>query len=575
MKKKNWYFLLILSICLLFGYQTDRQMGFLSSDKGNDNVTADGTGYFAYLPQYLIYPDQGQFEFEREIHQKYPEKNYFLMLDRAPDGQKFRNKFYIGTAICQFPFYATTHFLMKVFNSAEADGYSKPYRASIALSALLFLFLGFWSLVQFLQLLKINDFAIVLTLLILALGTNLNYYSAILSSYSHVYSFGVVSLWLFLAKKWGLQNKGLTWLGFLLGMIFILRPINIVFVFILPFLFEDFRAFRTRILSLFQEKVQILVRSFVAFGIPIVLQMLVTYHQTGSFSIYTYQKEGFSNWLHPEIFNVLFSYNKGFFIYAPAVLLVMPASVYLIAKKRFLGVGSLTVSVLFVYLVSSWWCWDYGGGLGMRPLIEALPLFTIPIAYLLSESQRIFKWFFALWAVGGIIIFQTYQLQYKRHILHYEGVNKTLFWEYFMELDDRFAWGMVLKDDRDNTPKRKQLRSSVEFVKRMEFNQENQYELTHYMPFDSTITYYHLQGKVAIFAQNSNPRLVMRLYQNDSICFEKEYYFGAKLKHLEKTLPFDLVIYPGLYQSSYDSISMQIVPNAFPTRLTDVRLELY
>ena len=48
--------------------------------------------------------------------------------------------------------------------------------------------------------------------------------------------------------------------------------------------------------------------------------------------------------------------------------------------------SALIMLPFIIYLFSSWWCWWFGGGFGMRPMIDYYPLFIIPIGEILSNK---------------------------------------------------------------------------------------------------------------------------------------------------------------------------------------------
>ena len=77
---------------------------------------------------------------------------------------------------------------------------------------------------------------IVIVLLAMAFGTQLFYYAFGEPGMSHVYSFCFVTLFLLKIKNWfaNQEKKEVVIASLALGMVFLLRPVNVFILFILP-----------------------------------------------------------------------------------------------------------------------------------------------------------------------------------------------------------------------------------------------------------------------------------------------------------------------------------------------------
>jgi hypothetical protein len=106
------------------------------------------------------------------------------------------------------------------------------------------------------------------------------------------------------------------------------------------------------------------------------LQLLYWKIITGQWLIFSYRGESF-NFAKPEILHVLFSVRKGLFFWSPILLLVIPGLFYIRKRAREFFTPILLFLPLNVYVISSWWCWWYGGSFGQRAFIESIPLFSI------------------------------------------------------------------------------------------------------------------------------------------------------------------------------------------------------
>jgi hypothetical protein len=149
-------------------------------------------------------------------------------------------------------------------------------------------------------------------------------------------------------------------LSLALGLIFIIRPVNIVIALIIPFLFMDWKTFIKEIKQYIENKKLPLITSLFLFLTPLFFHFTVKLIESNSFSFNSYSDEGFDFLFTPKIFEVLFSYKKGFFTYAPIMFLILPGLFYFYKQKKYLFLGWSIVCAVFIYMTSSWWCWWYG-----------------------------------------------------------------------------------------------------------------------------------------------------------------------------------------------------------------------
>ena len=195
-------------------------------------INWDVTSYYSYLPAAFIYHDI-TFEFIK----KYPEKNFGekheFFYQTAPNGGKVA-KFTMGTAIMYAPFFFIAHLSTHLFNY-EANGFSTPYEFCLALSSLFYLLIGLYFLRKTV-LLYFNEKATSLTLISIMLGTNLYYYSTNEPAMTHAYSFTLVSTFLYQFLQWynNPNYKKAVLIGFLFGMIVLIRPVNCI-IFLFPY----------------------------------------------------------------------------------------------------------------------------------------------------------------------------------------------------------------------------------------------------------------------------------------------------------------------------------------------------
>lgn len=528
-------------MAIIFFVQADRRFGYTSAtEKENVNIIADGTGYYAYLPQYFIYPSSKNFSFLTFIDAKYPTKKFGSMFKKDENSAKRYNKFYVGTALLQSPFFLIAHGIQKI-KGENADGYSITYRLWLNIGSIFFWLIAAVALLQLYARMGYSRITILIGIIFISFGTNLNYYISYYPSYSHIYSFAAISLFLNIAHSWSKKysRKNLILLSLLLALIAIIRPVNVLVVLIIPFFFPTFKHFIVRLKDLFLSNKTDFIVAIFAFGAILFIQLLSNHNQTGNWSLYTYSGEGFTNALNPQFFNVLFSYEKGLFVYAP-ILLIAPLGIFFVSKKhgKLLLYGWLLTVSITLYVVSSWWAWTYGGGLGMRPLIEYFPLYILPILAIIENSHKIVSRSVMFFGIMTLFVYQTYQIQYNKNIISYANMNKTKFWQIFMKTDGRYGWMFDYQYDKlpmhhgvpivkfeysDGQWKTKENKQKVPFE--ISTNGNN-IELK---STDSLPKFAQLSGYVAIHDGVNNPTLNTAYYSKKNLVQLREQPFGNKI----------------------------------------------
>jgi len=400
-------------------------------------IQTDGQGYYAYLPAVFIYHDLS-FGFVEEINENYyqPDKRAAYIF-HTPSG--ITNKYFIGTAVIQAPFFLIAHGVASV-TGYPADGYSKPYQLAVAFAAIFSLCIGLWFLSGFLSQLGFDWKTTAITSVLSLFATNLLYYTLYEPSMSHVYSFCTVSAFLFFSTRVLNEAKVKAVIGMAIafGLTVLIRPTNGIILLALPAVTGGLFNLISSLETLFKSK-YLWLSILIAVGI-VSIQPLVYYLQTGSPFVWSYSDEGF-NFLAPEIYNVLFSYRKGLFVYSP-ILLLGVVGIFAGLKKRKEGFGWLLFLLgVSTWIIASWWMWFYGGSFGHRAFIEYIPFFAIGLAYLIQFGWGMLRpWLIVLICIlfTGISIVQTYQ--YVENILPFDGMSKEKYWNLFMLTDSDLAW---------------------------------------------------------------------------------------------------------------------------------------
>jgi hypothetical protein len=401
-------------------------------------IMTDGQGYHAYLPAIFLYQDL-QFDFVSEINEQYyPEGKRAAFIYPTKGGNV--NKYFVGTAVIQAPFFAAGSVLSAVVGE-PVDGYSWPFQLMVGLGAIVCLVLGVWWLGRLLSELGFKRWAVFFSLLFVVFGTNLLYYTLYEPSMSHVYSFMTISALLHYSRRALISGSGraMVFAGTALGLTVLIRPTNGLVVFGIPAVVGGLTEFLVGIESILKKKRWL--TGGLVLGVSIMsIQPIIYWLQTGSPLVWSYAEEGF-NFLDPEITNVLFSYRKGLFVYCP-VLLIALAGIAKGAFKSKSGFVELSLFLLLiVWVISSWWMWHYGGCYGHRAFIDYYPFFAIGLAYGLDKGIGIISpTILKLIGIGLIVVQLVQTYQYKTHIIPFDNITETKYWNLFLRTGKDLAW---------------------------------------------------------------------------------------------------------------------------------------
>jgi hypothetical protein len=401
---------------------------------GNDRYTriikVDGNGYYAYLPAIFVYDDL-QFGFFDEIATKEGYQNMGYDYRYKVDGSVV-NKYFAGTALAQLPFFLAAHFICWL-TGQPMDGYSSLYLIFINIASLFYLLLSCIFINKILEIYKISAMNRALVLIATVFGTNLFYYSVYEPSMSHVYSLGFVSLFIYTTLRYyqSFQPKFLFLSALFIGIITLIRPVNLIILAAIPFIAGDLETFKKAIVKAFSQWKK-LMPAVLLFLTPLLLQAAIYKIQTGNFWIYSYGEERFY-FDRPHMFEILCSYRKGLFVYTPLWFISLAGLYPLYRKNWQYAAFWLAFFLLLTYFLSSWHQWFYGGSFSSRVYVEYYALFSILLGILLENISRRVPKTILVSIISLLIIlciFQTYQ--YYTGIIHWSDMDRELYWKVFL-----------------------------------------------------------------------------------------------------------------------------------------------
>ena len=266
MKKVSFVRLTLIGILLI-------QIGVIlnirpwrNAEKKNALINWDVTSYYSYLPAIFVHKDL-KFEFLNNSEVNYAEKHQFWP-ETAPNGNKVI-KTTMGMSVLYFPFFIISHIYSLVNDKVVANGFSKPYEIGLTFSSIFYMMIGLFFLAKVLR--SIYDEKKVSILLFLVfLGTNLFYYATTEPCMSHVYTFSLASVFMYITMKIYEKNnwKFFIFLGLISGLLFLVRPTNILFI--LAFLLYKIESF-----SSLNKRLYWLIQHYKKLTISIVISVLI------------------------------------------------------------------------------------------------------------------------------------------------------------------------------------------------------------------------------------------------------------------------------------------------------------
>ena len=379
-KRKNS--LIILSLGVLF-IIINFYSGFILFKFDLKNIiVSDGEGYFQYLIYFFVKHDIAHMPYSINLN----------------NGLTF-DKYTCGVAILEMPFFFVGYIYNKIFGIVDAV-HSSTYGLTVFISALIYVYIALILLNKILRK-WFNKFTSFITTLSIYFATNLFYFTVLLPDFSHAYSFFCLTLFIYLLdkfiKKPNIANS--IFCGLTFGLAILIRPTNIFYsILFLLYGIISLKAFKDRILWISKHIIYFVVIIVIIF-IVFIPQMLYWHTVVGEYIVYAYQysqggPEKFIYWNNPKIGLVLFDVQNGWFIYSPVFFLFLIGLVWMLIKKFENALVILLCFIFIVYANASWWCYTFSCAFGHRAFIEYYPLFSIPIAFLLSkifnEKRNIF-----------------------------------------------------------------------------------------------------------------------------------------------------------------------------------------
>ncbi|MCB0795659.1 MAG: hypothetical protein KDB88_13065 [Flavobacteriales bacterium] len=344
---------------------------------------------------------------------------------------KIISKYTCGVAMLLAPFYACASFIAGPTNS---DSWGPTHYAAVDVAGIFYFILGLLLIhCTLMEWEKGRNDLTWLSLVCIAFGTNLFFYAFVEPAFSHVYSFFLVALSLFLAIR-SRRGPWNMWSLFLFAtsnaLIVLIRPVDIIAVLAL------YALLFVAAPNLLGSKRVWLVQGLMFFIIS-APQMLYWKHVFGEWVVYSYAGEGFTNWAAPKIAEVLAAPLNGLLPHAP-VFALLPLGLWAIHQRdRIMALIFAAMFALILYTCAAWHSWHFGCAYGMRPLVQYTPFLALGLYALFcwAKDHRVGLLHGAMPMIV-LICFVNYRFMLYKEIC-YPG--ETWDWKYYgRELAETF-----------------------------------------------------------------------------------------------------------------------------------------
>lgn len=370
-------FLIFTSFACFFA----RKIPGIIAEKDKCICAYDGFGYYMYLPSLIHSGDLNmQPAWADSLQKNYCDGAIMYQLVPRENGN-FVAVYQMGQAFVEAPAFFIGHFFAKMLGY-KADGFSKPYHIAFLCNALLFVFLGLFYLKKLMRLF----FSIRLTILLLLIvyvGTNYWITAALSYSLQHIYLFALIAAmgyYFFKAvHSTQLHHKSIVFAAVLFGLTTVIRPTHVLlFIFPLIYLWSYFPTKKQlfRILALFP------LSSFL-WNLP---QIIYWKMIGGNWLISNLHSEEIIL-IDPNLRDFLFSFRKGWLLYTPIFLLLVPGFYQLRKINTLLFRSLIVLTIVAIWVVSSWETWWYAASFSQRVMIDYYPLLLMPIGFALQKCS--------------------------------------------------------------------------------------------------------------------------------------------------------------------------------------------
>lgn len=401
-------------------------------------ISWDVLGYYLPLPATFIYDDPMMDDrtWVEKKNEEYQLTGTVYQVSSNDEGESMYF-FLFGMSLFYLPFFLMGHG-WAALSGAPMDGFSPPYHYALIIGGIVYTIIGLMLLRKIL-LRYYSHGVTAITLLVVVLATNYSLHMTFknLETVNILFTLMCWLLWSTIRWHEEYRFRHLLQAGIAVTLMALVKPSEVLAIF-LPLLWgvTSWAAFREKLRMLRKYRRQLLITIAGCFLIALP-QMLYWYSKTGHFIYDSYKNPGIGlDLFSPHIFDVLFSYRKGWLVYTPVMLLGLAGLIVLYRRNKAIGLSLLVYFVVAFYIICSWTEWWYGGSFSCRPVITAYPILALGIAAVLTAARKLW----AKAALGTFIVlclalnqFQEWQLMHG--ILDPYRTTKAYYWAAFLKTE--------------------------------------------------------------------------------------------------------------------------------------------
>jgi len=532
MKKLSLY-ALIFSIAFIAIYR----IGTIKPEK---EITWDILGYYIPLPATFIHHDPllNSIDWLKKLNEEKHLAGTLYMVSSNDRGEPMYF-FFLGMSFFYFPFFIIGHFL--AFSMGQPmDGFSPPYQYSLVIGAIFYTIVG---LLFFRKILLkfFSDKTTAIVILTTVFATNYIHHLTLINLEPVTILFMLMSIIIWYSIRWHEEQK-LKYLIFIVASIALMalvKPSEVI-VFLVP-LFWNVTSIES-----FRNKWDMVIKNYrqfiIAFIIALIIvspQIIYWYIKTGLPFYDTYKNPGVGlDFLSPHIYNVLFSFRKGWLLYTPVMTLYLLGFVFLYKRAKGIFVPAIIYFSVAFYIISSWSEWWYGAGFSIRPFITTYPILALGFGYLIEyirTKSKFIKLSFAIVLLILIFLNQFQWWQFKQYIIHPFRTTKESYLATFLKTSITKEQTELFSIERDFSGKML-FNDKSKYSSRVIFNNNFESDNTgdKHVRSDSSNKYFHVDINEEFAFTNRFK--YSELTQKDHLWFEIKYRY--RKRDSSQTKPF-------------------------------------
>ncbi len=422
----------------------------------NPWVRGDGVGYYAFARAPLIQHNLDFTEDYRNANESFRERHLDEYAQpksdfRTPTGH-LENHFTVGPAILWTPFLLLAHggvlLARAMGSSVPADGFSAPYRVTMAFATAFYAFLGLLLAFRLARQYVEERWALLATLSIWW-ASSLPVYMYFNPSWSHAHSAFAVALFLWYWHETRPSRSLAQWLilaaitGLMLNVYYAnAMVLAVLAVEALPQYLSAFRRGSRAAPEI--PRAAILLARHILFGTAVLVCLLPTFitrciiygnpFETG----YAPLKDWL--WRSPAFLAVLLSSNHGLLSWTPILLLSVVGLFFFWRREPRAGAPLLAAFLAFYLFISCYPDWAGISSYGNRFFVSLTPLFVLGLAVFLDRVASLFRSrraafatasavlaLFIIWNVGFIFQWGSHLIPARGPISFSEVIHNQFF----------------------------------------------------------------------------------------------------------------------------------------------------